>query len=280
VGFYFNLDVEDPVKRAAFRDRDFRRAFSMAINREEIGNLFYAGLFSPAGSVFSPNSGFYREEDAALWSSYDPAAANAMLDAAGYLDVNGDGFRDSPSGEPLQIILDVGVHDLYTPVVELVTDEYMPAIGLNVVMNVGDQTLVRENFIAGNFDMHTWDIDGLDYPMGPERHILAVAGPNTPPWHRNWSNDPVDPYFVRYAEIFDVAPGVAEEERRDILLEASHLLADNVWFVATGFWQRPLIKSNRLGNTPDYMSRNSQVNDMAPWQPMLLFEKYPPGGGS
>jgi peptide/nickel transport system substrate-binding protein len=277
VGFYFNLDAEDPVKRAAFRDLDFRRAFSMALNRAEIGNLFYAGLFQPAGSVFAPASGYYTDEDAAKWSAYDPDAANALLDEAGYLDVTGDGFRDSPNGEPLQIILDVGVHDLYTPVVELVVDEYMADIGLNVVMNVGDQTLVRDNFIAGEFEVHTWDIDGLDYPMGPERSILAPVGPNTPPWHLSWSDDPVDEDFVLYSELFTAAPGLPEDERNAVLTQASGLLADNVWFVATGFWQRPLIKSNRLGNTPDYMSRNSQVNDMAPWMPYLLFEKYLPG---
>jgi peptide/nickel transport system substrate-binding protein len=277
VGFYFNLDIEDPVKRAAFRDPAFRRAFSMALNREEIGHLFYAGLFQPAGSVFAPHSGYYTEEDAAKWASYDPDAANALLDEAGYLDVTGDGFRDSPDGQPLQIILDVGVHDLYTPVVELVTDEYMADIGLNVVMNVGDQSLIRDNFIAGEFEMHTWDIDGLDYPMGPERNILGPISPTTPPWHLNWSDDPLDEDFLRYGELLNTAPGVAEEERTVLLTEASGLLADNVWFVATGFWQRPLIKSNHLGNAPDYMSRNSQVNDMAPWMPYLLFEKYPPG---
>lgn len=276
VGFYFNLDIEDPVKRSAFRDIDFRRAFSMALNRQEIGDLFYAGLFQPSGSVFSPNSGVYTEEDAARWSAYDPNAANMLLDEAGYLDTNGDGRRESPSGEPLQIVLDVGVHDLYTPVVELVV-EYLADIGLDVVMNVEDQTLVRENFLAGNFEMHTWDIDGLDYPIGPERFILSPVGENTPPWHPNWSEDPVDEGFVRYSEALSLATGVANEERTQLLSEASGLLSDHVWFVATGFWQRPFVKSNRLGNTPDYMSRNSQVNDMAPWMPMLLFEKYAPG---
>jgi hypothetical protein len=67
------------------------------------------------------------------------------------------------------------------------------------------------------------------------------------------------------------------EERGPVLTEVSHLHADNVWTIATGFWSRPLIKSNRLGNAPDYISRNGQVNDMPPWQPYLLFEKYAPG---
>ena len=53
---YFNLDHADPVKRAAFRDPSFRRAYSMALNRQEISDLYYSGLLEPAGIVFSPSS--------------------------------------------------------------------------------------------------------------------------------------------------------------------------------------------------------------------------------
>ena len=63
------------------------------------------------------------------------------------------------------------------------------------------------------------------------------------------------------------------------MTEVSHLHADNVWIVGTGYFTRPLIKSNRLGNAPEKISRNSQVNDQPPWQAMLLFEKYAPGEG-
>lgn len=276
IGFYFNLDIEDAAKKAAFRDVNFRRAFSLALNRQEIGDLFYSGLFEPSGSVFAPQSGAYTEEDAAKWSAYDPDAANAMLDEAGYADIDGDGFRESPDGQELQIILDVAVHDLYTPVAELVT-EYLADVGIELLLNVDDQTLVRENFIAGDFEMHTWDIDGLDYPVGPERQLLAPVDPEHPAWHLNWVADPISEDFVRYGELVEGAVTAPAEERSAMLLEASGMLADNVWFVETGFWTRPFIKSNRLGNAPDYFSRNSQVNDMPPWQPMLLFEKYAPG---
>ena len=185
VAFYFNLDFEDPVKKAAFRDINFRRAFSMAINRQEIGDLYYAGLFHPAGSVLAPESGYYDEADAQLWS-YNPEAAIALLDEAGYMDVNGDGFRENPDGEPLQLIISVGIHDLYTPIVELMTDDYLPKIGLQAIMDVDDQTLVRERYMAGDFEIHTWDRDGASDPFSAEAFGIASIGPGTPPWHPNW----------------------------------------------------------------------------------------------
>lgn len=278
VAFYFNLDHPDPVKKAAFRDINFRRAFSMAINRQEIGDLFYAGLFNPAGTVFAPESGYYTEEDAALWSAYDPDAARAMLDEAGYADVDGDGFRENPEGQPLQIVIEVGQHDLYTPIVELMV-EYMADIGINAIMDVDDQTLVRERYLAGDFEIHTWDRDGADYPLGASFSELAPGGPNTPSWHRNWEADPISDDFLRMSELMNQARMLPAEERVPVMTEASHLHADNVWTVATGFWRRPFIKSNRLGNAPDVISRNNQVQ-ISSWQHATLYEKYPPGEGS
>ena len=277
VAFYFNLDHPDPVKRAAFRDNSFRRAFSMAINRQEIGDLFYAGLFTPAGTVFAPGSGYYTEEDSELWAIYDPDGARALLDEAGYADTDGDGFRESPDGEALQVVIQVGVHDLYTPIVELMT-EYMADIGLNMLMDADDQTLVAERFTAGDFEIHTWDRDGADYPLGASFSWIAPAGPGTPPWHQNWEEDPVSDEFLRVAELMSQATTLTADERGPALTEVSHLHADNVWTVATGFWRRPFIKSNRLGNAPDVISRNAQVG-IASWQHATLFERYAPGEG-
>lgn len=278
VAFYFNLDIEDPVKKAAFRDVNFRRAFSMALNRQEIGDLYYAGLFNPAGSVFAPESGFFEADDAMLWSGFDPEGAAALLEEAGYVDVDGDGFREAPGGEALQIIIEVGVHDLYTPIVELVT-EYMANVGINALMDADDQSLVRERYVAGDFEIHTWDRDGGSDPFSAEAPGVASIGEGSPWWHRNWQDDPVDDAFVQMNDLYQQALGIIPAERGDIAREISRLHADNVWVVATGFWRRPFVKSGRLGNTPDVMSRNGQVNDMPPWQPMLLFEKYLPGEG-
>lgn len=279
MGQYFNLDHADEVKRAAFRDPAFRRAYSMAINRQEIGDLYYSGLLSPTGMVFSPASPYYTEEDAQLWSQYDPDAANALLDEAGYADADGDGFRDAPDGSPLELIIDVGQHDLYTPIVELLTTEYLPAIGLKTVMNVKDQSAIRDLYEAGEFDIHTWDLDGTEFPELDGLGLVAPGVPGTPAWHQNWQEDPVNDDFVRMTEIMQNATGMPFEERVEAMTEASHLHADNVWVIGTGYFTRPLIKSNRLGNAPDKISRNSQVNDQPPWQAMLMFEKYAPGEG-
>ncbi|NJN82777.1 MAG: hypothetical protein HC802_11220 [Caldilineaceae bacterium] len=275
---YFNFDHPDPVIRAALRDPNFRRAYSMAFNRQEIGDLYYSGLLEPAGAVFSPVTPYYTEEDAQLWSGYDPDAANALLDEGGYADTDGDGFREAPDGSPLEFIIDVGQHDLYTPIVELLTTEYLPAIGIKAVMNVKDQAAIREAYSVGDFQIHTWDYISNDFPEVDEGDIVP-RGPNTPPWHQNWSEDPVSPEFVRMAELTSDVTSMPYEERVEALTEASHLLADNVWLINTGFFARPFIKSGRLGNAPDQITRNAQNASNPPFQPETLYEKYLPGEG-
>jgi len=278
VAFHFNLDHADPVIRSAFRDVNFRRAVSIGINRQEIGDLFYAGLFNPSGSSLAPESGYYTAEDGGLWAQYDPEAARAMLEEAGYVDADGDGFREAPGGEALQLIIEVGIHDLYTPIVELVT-EYFADIGLNAIMDANDQSLVRERYTAGDFMIHTWDRDGASYPFGAEMHGLAPTGPNTPFYHRNWEEDPVDDDFLRNVELMRTALTASSDERNELMFEVSNLHADNVWYISTGFWQRPFIKNNRLGNMAHRISRNGQLQDASAYQMETAYAKYEPGEG-
>lgn len=279
MAMYFNLDHTDPVKYKIFRDINFRRAFSMALNRAEISDLFFSGLLTPGGATFSPVTPYFTQEDSQLWADYDPEAANALLDEAGYMDVDGDGFRETPDGEPIEIIVNVGVHDLYTPTVELITDTYLPDIGIKAIMNAKDQSLILDQYEIGEFDVHTWDFYGADFPLSGDLQHLAPAGPNTPYWHQNWEEDPISDDFLRYADTLSGATTMPYEEREPLMVEASGLLADNVWIVNTGWLTRPFVKNNRLGNAPDEITRNSQVNDQPPWQAMLLFEKYAPGEG-
>ena len=76
-----------------------RRALSLATNTEQ--GLERKGQAIPAQSPLVPNTtGFdagYRSE------GYNPRKAEALLDLFGYVDRDGDGWRDQPDGSPLVI---------------------------------------------------------------------------------------------------------------------------------------------------------------------------------
>src|SRR5689334_15362069 len=101
---YFNM--EDPVVGGYTPEKiALRRAISLGYDAKEEIRVLRQNQGLPATQVVPPNmSGHDPSYDGRL--KYDPAAAKALLDRFGYVDRNGDGFRDLPDGKPL--LLHVG----------------------------------------------------------------------------------------------------------------------------------------------------------------------------
>ncbi|MEK8030899.1 ABC transporter substrate-binding protein [Ideonella sp. DXS29W] len=78
-----------------------RRAIGLGYdNDEEVRNV-RRQLGVPAQSLVPPSTYGYDPALKSEMSTYDPARANALLDLYGYLDRDGDGWRDRPDGSPL-----------------------------------------------------------------------------------------------------------------------------------------------------------------------------------
>ena len=100
--YYFNM--EDPVVGGYTPDKvALRRAISLAtdVNREI--TVVRRGQAIPAQSVVSPGSWGYDPNYKTANSDYDVPRAKALLDLYGYVDKDGDGWRDLPDGKPLVI---------------------------------------------------------------------------------------------------------------------------------------------------------------------------------
>jgi len=97
---WFNMD--DPVVGGYTPDKvALRRAVGLAYNIDREIRIVRRGAAVVAQAPMPPGtSGF----DAALRTEqgqYDPARAKALLDLYGYLDRDGDGWRERPDGSPL-----------------------------------------------------------------------------------------------------------------------------------------------------------------------------------
>ncbi|MCL4367903.1 MAG: ABC transporter substrate-binding protein [Actinobacteria bacterium] len=85
-----------------FKDKAVRQAVSYAINRDKIIQTVLSGQglpgkgpISPGSWAFDPSAGNY---------GYDPKKAEALLDAAGWRDTNGDGVREK-DGATLSFVI-------------------------------------------------------------------------------------------------------------------------------------------------------------------------------
>ncbi len=79
------------------------QALSMAINRQELVDVGYGFAGSPTCNVWPGAPYASTANDACLTQDID--GANALLDAAGYEDTDGDGIREDPdTGDPLFVL--------------------------------------------------------------------------------------------------------------------------------------------------------------------------------
>jgi peptide/nickel transport system substrate-binding protein len=100
-----NLAYEaDTVIGDLIRTADFRRALSLAIDRDEINDVFFEGMAEP--NTVAPSDGnryFPGPEYRTLWATTDVARANEMLDGLGLAERDAEGYRLRPDGERLRL---------------------------------------------------------------------------------------------------------------------------------------------------------------------------------
>jgi ABC-type transport system substrate-binding protein len=97
---YFNMD--DPVVGGYTPERvALRRAIALGIDVEREINVVFRGQAVPAQGATMPHTSGYNPRFKSENSDFDPARAKALLDLYGFVDRNGDGWREQPDGTPL-----------------------------------------------------------------------------------------------------------------------------------------------------------------------------------
>ena len=101
VALWFNMSYEaDPEIAQWLTNRDFRRAMSLGIDRDQLNETFWLGLGVPGAALpgedtlYSPGAE-YRTR----WATYEPQQANAMLDAIGLDKKDAEGYRLRTDGK-------------------------------------------------------------------------------------------------------------------------------------------------------------------------------------
>lgn len=91
----------DPVKYAWFSQPEFRRAVSMAVDRDALIRGPFYGDAVKNWSVLTRSSRLWHTEGLGKWD-FNPEGAMAKLDALGMIDRDGDGVREDRDGNPIE----------------------------------------------------------------------------------------------------------------------------------------------------------------------------------
>ena len=156
LALYPNLHIADPEWRKIFRNRDFRHALSLAIDRDEINEVIYFGLAQPSNNTVLPQSPLFREEFQTKWAAFDLDRANALLDGMGLDKRDKDGVRLLPGGRRLEIVVETaGEETEQTDVLELIHDSWLD-IGVKIFTRPSQREVFRNRVFAGETMMGVW----------------------------------------------------------------------------------------------------------------------------
>ena len=126
--------VMDP--NAKMNDVKLRQAMGYAIDVEQVSEVYYNNLRERATSLIPPVfQSFY--DDSLEGYTYDVDIANALLDEAGYEDVDGDGLREDKDGKPLEIkFATMSGGDIAEDIASFYMQNWKD-VGLNVTLTTG-----------------------------------------------------------------------------------------------------------------------------------------------
>lgn len=279
LALYPNLNVADPVWREVVRDVRFRRALSLAVNREEVNQVIYFGLAVGGGNSLLPESPLYDEDIRHLWATYEPEKANALLDELG-LARGDDGIRRLPDGRPLSIIVETaGESTEETDVLQLVHDSWLKA-GIKLYSKPLQREVLRNRVFAGETLMSIWS--GLENGLATAEMAPAELAPTSqhqlqwPAWGQYYetkgqAGTPIDmPVPDELMELYrSWRVATSRDEQRRIWDEMLKLYADDVFTIGIiGGILQPVVVAKNLRNVPEEGIYN--------WDPGAHFGLYRP----
>jgi ABC-type transport system substrate-binding protein len=144
----FNMD--DPVVGGYAPEKvALRRAIGLAYNADvEIRQIRRGGI--RAQSPVMPHTTGYDPKFKSEMGDYDPARAKALLDLYGYVDRDGDGFRELPDGRPLTIEMATQPDD-FTKKFDELWRKNLTAVGIRVVFKTAQWPENLKAVRAGNY---------------------------------------------------------------------------------------------------------------------------------
>lgn len=130
-----------------------RKAIAMSCDRDALVNVAMLGAATAMNTPVSPVYGEFVASDIRQ-PAYDTAAAGALLEENGYVDTDGDGIRESASGEPLSFTITYKSTLTNVDGVMSILKAGMAETGIELKLQPVDAATFSANVTQG----HTYDI--------------------------------------------------------------------------------------------------------------------------
>jgi peptide/nickel transport system substrate-binding protein len=175
------FNMEDPTVGGYTADRiALRRAIGLGVNVPREIDYAWGGQGTVANQPLLPFTSGYDADAHTELGDYDPPRAKALLDLYGYVDRDGDGWRDMPDGSPLVLQM-AGQTDGRTRKINEVFKKSMDALGIRTTFTIAQWPENLKAARAGKLPM--WTVGAL--AAGPDGvsslaryHSRQIGGQN------------------------------------------------------------------------------------------------------
>ena len=256
----------DPEIAKLLRNKDFRHALSLGIDRDQLNEAFWLGVgasgsVAPApDTIYSPGADFNKK-----WAVYDLKQANELLDKVGLAKKDSDGYRLRADGKGrlrLEMITVGGSFVPFTAVGEMIKQQWKK-IGIDVDIKELERNLAFTRDNNNENQIITWANDGSEMLFLFPRHALPVdaaeshMGMAFARWYASGGTSgkkPDDPEMIKAMDLFRAAYGMKDDDRTKAGKDLWKIIVEQEWTIGTvgqspAFMGVRIVKNN-MGNIP------------------------------
>ena len=285
--------VPDEEIRDLLRNVKFRKGLSVAMDRDRLIDVVWGGIGTPQQSTISPQAWhFASPEGQALFkewqqsdAQYDPELAKSYFDEIGFVDADGDGWRDLPSGMAFELVIDFekwGGEVVSQNAVEVFAGN-LEEVGVKVIQNnllgspdwgVRDKESTYMLRTAHASEVDIWTYPDWLFPLrgGGEG---SRSWPMQGKWRSSGGTEGWEPepgsVAARLQALYDQAViEPSEEKRHQICYEAIRIHMEEGPFNLGGAGDQPMpmVVSDKMHNISTY-------GVLGPWAPASPGNQHP-----
>lgn len=171
-------------------DLNLRKAVGYAIDNDTLAKNIYNGLRFLATTVITPRHGSYQYDKLEGYT-YNPELAKQLLDEAGYIDVDGDGFREDPNGEQFTITW-ASMDGQDADIIAQFKIQCWEDVGLRVELYNGRLTEFNAFYDAVEFDDPAIDMYDAAWQTGYDPNPASLWGHFSPANYTRYTSDTFD----------------------------------------------------------------------------------------
>ena len=237
--WFFNLIDEDlaaandlTAGHIALQDKKVRQAIAMAFDRWTVNDQLFYGLYDITAAFWYESP--YEDKSLEPWP-YDPVAAAALLDDAGWVDSNSDGTRDK-DGVELVLHHATTAGNENRESIQLIVQQQMAEVGIGIRIENYSYDVIWNGYgddgpaAQGLYDIAEWSTSpgGLPDPDDATFLCSEIPSPDNPSGG-NWQGvciEELDDLFAQQAVSTDM------DERIALISQIQEIMKDEVFWLA------------------------------------------------